>query len=131
MEMNKYAKWMSENNATIQVSGFNRAGKVGKVAYIYDLRNGEKWVQAEGNDPDEAVVAAIDAANKAPRPLYAEPSEENIVLRQKIEALKTELALAKSGGKPTQNRASVMEEIEEDSGPSVTVKDAIAKSGRK
>ena len=134
MEMNKYAQWMSENKATIQVSGVNRGGLSKKIAYVYaythEPHDGEKWVEAEGLDGDEAVIAAIAKANKTPRPLHAEPSVENVALRQQIAELKQQLAIASVGGKPTQNRASAKsDEMEEDAPePSISVKDAIAKS---
>jgi hypothetical protein len=131
MEMNKYAKWMSDNNATIHVSGYSGPSGSGKIAYVYDAATCEKWAEGKGGEPNDAILAAIKNANDSARPLHAEPSAENIALKQQLADLKRELELAKIGASaPASPKPAVVDESGEsemDAGPSIKVKDAIAR----
>ncbi len=132
MEMNKYAPWMSENNATIHVSGYSGPNGSGKIAYIYDGTTGEKWAEGKGGEPNDAILAAIKNANESPRPLHAEPSAENVELKQQIADLKRQLELSKSGtqapASPKPARIDESGESEMDAGPGIKVKDALARN---
>ncbi len=135
MDMKNYAKWMSDNNASIHVSGFSGPNGSGKIAYVYDVSTGEKWAEGKGGEPDDAILAAIKVANESDRPLHAEPSAENVVLKQQIADLKRELELAKIGASPSAKPKPVAVdesgESEMDAGPGIKVKDAIARAGKK
>lgn len=112
--MNKYAKWMSENAASIHTGGYsgkNKAGNPvsGNYAIIYDTKTGQPWVNARAGELDAAVEAAIEKTKTAPRPLHEADAnaQELVAAKARIAELEKELGKAPSPKPPADEEAEI------------------------
>jgi hypothetical protein len=111
--MTKYAKWMTENAASIHTgnySGKNKAGNPvsGNYAIIYDNKTNQPWVNARAAELDVAISAAIEKTKTVQRPLHEADANANelVAARARIAELEKEL------GKPAPAKPVVDEESE-------------------
>lgn len=68
--LNKYAKWMAENAASIHSGGCTIKNKPGKYAIIFDNKTGLKWTTGQAAELNGAIDAAIAKTKDTPRPLH-------------------------------------------------------------
>jgi hypothetical protein len=110
--MTKYAKWMTENAASIHSGGFTNKNKSGKYAIIFDTKTGLQWTTGHATELNGAIDAAIAKTKNTPRPLHEADANANelVAARARIAELEKEL------GKPAPSKP-VADEESEISGP--------------
>jgi hypothetical protein len=106
--MTKYAKWMTENAASIHSGGCTTKNKTGKYAIIFDAKTGLKWTTGHASELNAAIDAAIAKTKTTPRPLHEADANANelVAARARIAELEKEL------GKPAPAKPVVDEESE-------------------
>jgi hypothetical protein len=120
--MNKYAKWMTENSASIHSGGGtckNKANNAvsGKYAIVFDSKTGLKWTTGHAAELNAAIEAAIAKTKDTPRPLHENDAAAVALAAQLAEAKARIAELEKKSVKAPAK--SDEDEIEGPSGLSV------------
>lgn len=120
--INKYAKWMTENAASIHSGACttkNNAGNPvsGKYAIIFDNKTGLQWTTGRAVELNGAIDAAIAKTKDTPRPLHENDAGAVALAAQLAEAKARIAELEKKSVKAPAK--SDEDEIEGPSGLSV------------